>query len=209
MSDLHLRLLRQVARIRRRQADAASDETGAKATDRLAEAQDARSRADVQLAAAAARRRLNDASETDALPLPRYDKLDESQIRARLEGLTQADLAAIETYERAHLDRREVLDKLRYLRMSEPLPGYDGLAPAQISEALAGADAQTVKAVRDYERKFAHRPEVMDEAARVLATAQESAEEVSAREAREARVRDGFASRAKTVDELPDHPPQS
>ena len=149
------------------------------------------------------------APEADGLPIPRYDKLDEKQIRARLDGLTQADLAAVETYERSHLDRRELLDKLRYLRMSEPLPGYDGLAPVQISEALAGADAQTVKAVRDYERKFAHRPEVMDEAARVLATAEESADQTRAREAREARVRAGFASRAKTVDELPDHPPQS
>lgn len=142
-------------------------------------------------------------SAPDGLPIPRYDKLDDRQIRDRLDGLSQVQLAAVETYERSHLDRREVLDKLRYLRMREPLEGYDGLEPAQISEALAGADAQTVKAVRDYERKFAHRPEVMDEAARVLETAQESAEQTSAREAREARVRDGFASRAKTVDDLP------
>ena len=141
-------------------------------------------------------------ADSGGLPMPRYDKLDDRQIRARLDGLSQADLAAVETYERAHLERREVLDKLRYLRMSEPLPDYDRLAPAEITEALADADAQTVKAVRDYERKFSHRPEVMEEAARVLTTAQESAEQTSAREAREARVRAGFASRAKTVDDL-------
>lgn len=65
MPDLHLRLLRQVARTRRRQAQAAADVPDTKATDRLNEAQDARSRADAQLAAATARRRLNDASEDE------------------------------------------------------------------------------------------------------------------------------------------------
>ena len=105
----------------------------------------------------------------------------------------------METYERSHQERPQVLAKLRYMRTNEPLPEYDTLSPAQISEALAGADAETVKAVRDYERKFGHRPDVMDEAARVLATAKSSPEETLAREAREARVRDGFASRAKTA----------
>ena len=133
------------------------------------------------------------------LPMPGYDKLDGRQIGARLDGLSQVELAAVEAYERSHMERPQVLDKLRYMRTNEPLPGYDGLSPAQISEALAGADAETVKAVRDYERKFAHRPQVMDEAARFLETAHESAGETSAREAREARVREGFASRAKSV----------
>ena len=35
-----------------------------------------------------------------------------------------------------------MLDKLRYMRWSEPLPGYDALSPEQIVEALAGADTQ-------------------------------------------------------------------
>ena len=61
-----------------------------------------------------------------------------------------------------------MLDKLRYMRGSEPLPGYDALTPEQIAEALAGADAETVKAVRDYERKFHGRRSVLDETARVL-----------------------------------------
>jgi hypothetical protein len=57
----------------------------------------------------------------------------------------------VEAYERSHKNRPEVLDKLRYLRTTEPLPGYDALTPAQIAEELAGADAETVKAVRDYD----------------------------------------------------------
>ena len=136
--------------------------------------------------------------------MPGYDKLDAREIGTRLHALSQVELAAVEAYERTHLARQPVLDKLRYMRTSEPLPGYDALSPTQISEVLAGADAETVKAVRDYERKFAHRSEVIDEAARVLATAPESPQQTSAREAREARVRAGFASRAKTVRDLPE-----
>lgn len=138
-------------------------------------------------------------SDAGESPIRGYDKLDGREVGARLDGLSQVELAAVEAYERSHADRPQVLDKLRYMRMDEPLPDYDTLSPAQISQALAGADAETVKAVRDYERKFSHRPEVMDEAARVLATAKSSPEETLAREAREARVRDGFVSRAKTA----------
>ena len=67
MSDLHLRVLRQIARARRRQLRSSrSAAPAAGGEDRVREATDARSRADAQLAAASARRRLDavdDASE--------------------------------------------------------------------------------------------------------------------------------------------------
>src|SRR4051794_23232710 len=91
-----------------------------------------------------------------------YDELDSHQACARLQGLSQADLVSAESYEREHLNRGVVLDKLRYLRTSEPLPGYDELSPEQIAEALSTADATTVKDVRDYERKFRNRANVME-----------------------------------------------
>ena len=140
--------------------------------------------------------------DADELPIAGYDKLDHSQVAARLDRLSQVELSAVEAYERSHENRAEVLDKLRYMRMDEPLPGYDALSPEQIAKALVGADAETVKAVRDYERKFKHRPDVMDETVRVLPTAKASAREDRAREAREARVREGFASRKQTVSDL-------
>ena len=57
MPDLHLRVLRQIARARRRQLQSSrSGSSAAGGEDRVREATDARSRADAQLAAASARR---------------------------------------------------------------------------------------------------------------------------------------------------------
>jgi hypothetical protein len=139
----------------------------------------------------------------DEPPIPGYDQLGDKQVAARLRQFSQVELAAIETYERSHRNRAEVLDKLRYMRGSEPLPGYDALSPEQITTALAGADTRTVRAVRDYERKFRHRPEVLEESMRALPNATASAGEERAQEERDARVRRGIAGREKTVRDLP------
>jgi hypothetical protein len=128
-------------------------------------------------------------SDSDELPIPGYDRLDHRAVGLKLPELSQAELAAVEAYERSHKSRQEVLAKLRYMRTSEPLPDYDTLSPGQIAEALTSADAETVKAVRDYERKFGHRKEVLDEAARVLPDSPASAKEDRAREEKAARVR--------------------
>jgi len=95
-------------------------------------------------------------------------------------------------------------DKLRYMRGSDPLPGYDALSPDEIATALSGAEAETVKAVRDYERKFACRRQVMEEAARVLPAAPAGAREARAREEQDARVREGFAGRERAARGLAD-----
>ena len=135
-------------------------------------------------------------------PFRGYDKLDYRELSARLPELSQVELAAVESYERSHKERKKVLDKLRYMRSDEPLPGYDELSPEQIAEELTDADTQTVKAVRDYERKFGDRPEVMEAAARVLPTATASAGEDQAREEQSARVREGYEGRQHTADDL-------
>jgi hypothetical protein len=147
-----------------------------------------------------------DASAPDAaeLPFPGYDRLDDKEIGARLPELSQVELAAVETYERSHKDRREVLKKLHYMHTTEPLPGYDALSPEQISEALADADAETVRAVRDYERKFGHRPQVIEAAARALPTATASAGEDRAAEAKARRVKEGFEDLDKAARDLKD-----
>jgi hypothetical protein len=139
---------------------------------------------------------------TDHLPFPGYDKLDDREIGVRLKELSQVELGAVEDYERSHQERPEVLAKLRYLRTTEPLPGYDGMTPEAISVALASADSETVRNVRDYERKFRRRAVVMDEAARVLPDATPSAREVREREEQVVLLREGFEGREATAGKL-------
>jgi hypothetical protein len=132
-------------------------------------------------------------------PISGYTRLDDAEVSDRLSHLSQVELAAVETYERAHGHRPAVLDKLRYMRGTEPVPGYDALTTEQISEALADADAETVKAVRDYERKFLGRQSVLDEAARVLPTSRASAREERARNEKARLLREGYADREQTA----------
>jgi len=148
-------------------------------------------------------------TDADQLPIPGYDRLDAREVGVRLSELSQVELGAVEAYERSHQERPEILDKLRYMRTTEPLPGYDDLGPEQIADALANADSETIKNVRDYERKFQRRPEVMDETARVLPTSSPSAREVQVREDQATLLREGFEGREKTAGDLADEPASS
>ena len=96
------------------------------------------------------------------LPFAGYDRLKDRAVIDALSDHSQVELEAVETYERSHKAREAVLDKLRYMRGSEPLPGYDALTVDEIVDALERADLATIKKVRGYERKFAHRPHVLE-----------------------------------------------
>jgi hypothetical protein len=128
------------------------------------------------------------------LPIARYDQLDGKQVIPHLSHLSQLELAAVEGYERSHRERPVVLDRVRWLRGGEPLPGYDALDSDAIVRALADADAATIKAVRSYERQHRNHREVRAEAARVLPTARASAGEDRAREDKAALVQAGLRS---------------
>ena len=101
------------------------------------------------------------------VPIPGYDRLDPADINAELPRRSQVELAAVEAYERSHQDRGVVLDKLRYLRGDEPMPGYDSLESDAVSAKLDGDDLDTLGYVREYELKFRRRKPVLDELARV------------------------------------------
>jgi hypothetical protein len=101
------------------------------------------------------------------LPFAGYDRLDPRQVMDGLSDHSQIELEAVESYERCHKDREPVLDKLRYMRGREPFPGYDALSVEEIVAALKEADLATIKKVRSYERKFAKRPDVLEEVVRV------------------------------------------
>ena len=105
-------------------------------------------------------------SDQGGVSTARYDRLDAKGVNAELHQRSQLELADIETHERSHQDRKVVLDKLRYLRGEEPLPGYDALSAEEASAALEGADPETIRAVRGYERKFRRREPVLQALAR-------------------------------------------
>jgi hypothetical protein len=103
----------------------------------------------------------------ERLPFPGYERLDARHVMDDLHKHSQIELEAIEAYERSHKDREAVLDKLRWMRGSEPMPDYDALSVEEIMTALGAADSTTIKKVRSYERKFANRPLVLDEVVRI------------------------------------------
>jgi hypothetical protein len=115
-------------------------------------------------------------SSTDAQPpFAGYDDLGERDLISTLFNHSQAELTAVEAYESSNKGREAVLNKLRYLRGHEPAPDYDSLSEAEVKDLLASADVTTVKRVRNYERKFANRPAVMEEAIRIQAGFHKSA----------------------------------
>ena len=95
-----------------------------------------------------------------------------------------------------------MLDRLRWLRGNEPLPGYDALDSDEIVRALAVADAATVQAVRSYERHHRNRREVLAEAARVIPTAKASAGQDRALEEKAALVQAGIQSDPRAAPEI-------
>jgi hypothetical protein len=101
------------------------------------------------------------------LPFDGYDRLNAREVTDGLSDHTQIELEAVESYERSHQDREQVLAKLRWMRGSEPFAGYDALTTDEIVTTLGEADMATIKKVRAYERKFANRRDVMEAVVRV------------------------------------------
>lgn len=112
-----------------------------------------------------------DGSEVDPAgpdcPIDGYDRLNDREVMGSLSKRSQVELGAIEKYEFANKRRINVLDKLRYMRGKEPISGYDGFSSEEIVTALETADLASIKRVRAYERKFANRPEVLEQVIRV------------------------------------------
>jgi hypothetical protein len=105
---------------------------------------------------------------TESEPQPGYDRTNAKNLIADLSNHSQAELGTIETYERSHKKRSQVFDKLRYLRGTEPLQDYDSMDAKEILAGLEGADTETLRKTRVYERKFQRRPDVLEPVASAL-----------------------------------------
>jgi ferritin-like metal-binding protein YciE len=106
------------------------------------------------------------AATEDDLPIARYDSLTVEEINGRLGGLSQIDLAKVDSYERRHQDRTTILGRVSTLRTSEPWPGYDELTVAEVQTALAEADDERAASTRTYERSHKNRAGVLKAAER-------------------------------------------
>jgi hypothetical protein len=108
-----------------------------------------------------------DGPSRDSLAIDRYDRLDAEDVLPRLGRLSQVELTEIEGYERAHAQRAQVLNKLRYLRGDEPVAGYDAMSPDDVAAALHDADLTTISRVRAYERRMRRRDAVLADVERL------------------------------------------
>jgi ferritin-like metal-binding protein YciE len=101
------------------------------------------------------------ASEED-LAISGYGKLTAAEIVERLPGLSQVDLAKVDSYERRNDNRTTVLNRIEVLRGEEPWPGYDELGVTEIRKVLDEGDEARIEAVRSYERSHKNRSGVLD-----------------------------------------------
>jgi ferritin-like metal-binding protein YciE len=102
------------------------------------------------------------ASEQD-LAIGGYEDLTAAEIVERLPGLSQVDLAKIDSYERKGRNRSTILAKTSMLRRREPWPGYDELNAEEIRGSLREADEELAAEVRSYERSHKNRSTVLEE----------------------------------------------
>jgi hypothetical protein len=96
------------------------------------------------------------ATEQD-LPIAEYDGQSASDIASKLKRFSQRELRLIEAYERKHLDRSTITDKIAKLTGDEPWSGYDEQSVDAITTVLGEADAETAHKVKAYEREHKER----------------------------------------------------
>ncbi len=110
------------------------------------------------------------ASEDD-LAISHYNDLTAEQITSKLSGLSQIDLAKIDSYERKNQNRTTVLSRITSLRGNEPWAGYDELTATEVESVLSDGDDERANEVRSYERAHKSRAGVLNAAERELANA--------------------------------------
>ena len=103
------------------------------------------------------------------LPITGYSKLKVTDIRQRLDGLTQTQLASLYRFEKANQGRSGVLKALDKKMVRLPLPLYDSLTLPAILDDLNGLTKPELKVIRDYEARTANRLPILERADELLA----------------------------------------
>ncbi|HEX2049623.1 MAG TPA: hypothetical protein VHJ34_03200 [Actinomycetota bacterium] len=145
---------RRVGRIERRAGESADAATRSAATGAR--------RAEAAVDAVAPRSRVAAPRSADKLPIARYDELTADEIRTRVRGLTQTDLARVYKYEKAHQNRATVLDAVESHFVDLPIATYDALTVDEIVQRLGDLNADELQTLRDYEANTKARTTLLD-----------------------------------------------
>ena len=96
------------------------------------------------------------------LPIQGYDSLTAADITARLQGLTQTDLARVYKYEQAHEGRSTILEAIDSRLVDLPIATYDALTVDEINGRLDGLSKPELRALRRYEADTKARSTVLE-----------------------------------------------
>jgi hypothetical protein len=96
------------------------------------------------------------------LPISGYDSLTASDIVARLQGLTQTDLARVYKYETAHEERSTILEAIDSRLTDMPIPTYDALNVDELIGRLEGLSKPDLRTVHRYEADTKGRSTILE-----------------------------------------------
>ena len=96
------------------------------------------------------------------LPIKSYASLTAGEITSELRGLTQTELAKVYKFEKAHENRRTVLDSIEGKFVDLPIPTYDALTVDEINGRLEKLEASELRAIRRYEADTKERSTIIE-----------------------------------------------
>lgn len=96
------------------------------------------------------------------LSIKSYASLTAGEIVSELPGLTQTELAKVYKWERAHENRRTILDAIESKFVELPIPTYDALTVEEINDRLDKLEVNELKTIRRYEADSKNRVTILD-----------------------------------------------
>jgi hypothetical protein len=96
------------------------------------------------------------------LSIKSYASLTAGEIVSELPGLTQTELAKVYKWERAHENRRTILDAIESKFVELPIPTYDALTVEEINDRLDKLEVNELKSIRRYEADSKNRVTILD-----------------------------------------------
>lgn len=104
-----------------------------------------------------------------SLPIVGYSRLAADKIPARLNGLTNTELALLFKFERANKNRSKITDAIDAQMVDLPMPTYDKMTSTAILDSLNGLTRGELRTIREYEARTTNRLPILDRVDELLA----------------------------------------